>query len=103
MRGGFKELQGNIASLNKVVGDISEIKVFLPKLTKHPAHEEMSHSEGNEEGGGSHKGEHNEISEEIKYFQSRIDLPSFDGGDPFIWLGKANQYFELHDTLWAIV
>lgn len=28
----------------------------------------------------------------------KIDLPSFDRGDPFIWLGKVNQYFELHDT-----
>lgn len=53
LRGGVEELQGiitNLKILNKAVGDISEIKVFRAKLTKQPVHEELSHSEENEEG-----------------------------------------------------
>ncbi|KZV49412.1 hypothetical protein F511_27495 [Dorcoceras hygrometricum] len=29
----------------------------------------------------------------------RSEIPAFDGTDPVGWWGKAEQYFEIHDTL----
>ncbi|KZT75459.1 hypothetical protein F511_47516 [Dorcoceras hygrometricum] len=36
--------------------------------------------------------------EELRHALKRVEIPGFDGTDPRGWLGKAEQYFELHET-----
>lgn len=88
LRSGFKDVQG----------EMTDIKILLTKLLQHTDAENILRSEGSEDKEDRNRQASHENSEEIRFFQIRIDLPSFVGGDPFTWLSKADQYFELHDT-----
>ncbi|XP_073151826.1 uncharacterized protein [Henckelia pumila] len=45
--------------------------------------------------GGNSK---DDMVEEMKATLKKIELPMFEGEDPMGWLGKMEQYFEVHDT-----
>lgn len=38
------------------------------------------------------------FQEGMKHYLKRVKIPGFDETDPLGWIGKAEQYYTLHDT-----
>ncbi|XP_073121107.1 uncharacterized protein [Henckelia pumila] len=104
-------LQEDMGIVKKAMGEMSEIKAMLAGLVKgkfvnlemgqpegDPPNGETHFSETNVGGKGSRRGDRLEDSGEVRHLLKRVDLPSFHGDDPVGWIGKAEQFFELHDT-----
>ncbi|KZT76886.1 hypothetical protein F511_46089 [Dorcoceras hygrometricum] len=48
--------------------------------------------------GGPHRTPRGDDTEDLRAAMRKFEIPPFNGTDPVGWLGKAEQYFEIHGT-----
>lgn len=106
--------EGQIEILEKSVSvlqeDLGSVHVRLDNITslleqllidkqKDPGNTNGSAAPPSHEQQDSSKYEKDDDTDVLRQAARRIDLPPFDGSEPLAWLGKIEQYFQLHGTV----
>lgn len=106
----LSQVQGRLDKIDKAVEGLWSLKEMMEQLIKGQGGSSVINdtSGGHPEVGGE-KPQNYEYSEatgrrrevvddEVRIALKKIELPGFEGEDPLGWLGKMEQYFEVHET-----
>ncbi|KZV27862.1 hypothetical protein F511_37858 [Dorcoceras hygrometricum] len=111
VQGDVDGIHGRIDSITQALANLAESQARM-EANQLRVEQWMNNLRGNSRRGGlnvEHIDEEDETrgsyresrltgDEELRYALKRVEMPGFDGTDPRGWLGRAEQYFELHDT-----
>ncbi|XP_073057376.1 uncharacterized protein [Primulina eburnea] len=103
----MSQVQGRLDKIDQAVEGLLSLKGIMEQMIKLQAGATVRSNEGGGQlGEGSavhgkeervaHQGE--EATEEVRMALKKIELPMFEGEDPLGWLGKMEQYFEVHES-----
>ncbi|XP_073035559.1 uncharacterized protein [Primulina eburnea] len=106
----MSQVQGRLDNIDRAVEGLLSLKVMMEQILKtrggatvvsnegggQPGDESEAH--GKEESAARQVGVREEATEEVRMALKKIELPVFEGEDPMGWLGRMEQYFEVHET-----
>ncbi|XP_073144642.1 uncharacterized protein [Henckelia pumila] len=98
------QVQGRLEKIDRTLEGFGDLRVLIEQMIKAQGGEHINtiRVEDMQEKGESATGvggnSKDDMVEEMKAALKKIELPMFEGEDPMGWLGKMEQYFEVHDT-----
>ncbi|XP_075511724.1 uncharacterized protein LOC142547355 [Primulina tabacum] len=106
----MSQVQGRLDKIDKAVEGLLSLREMMEQMIKAQGGATVMSNEGGEQPGvGSEMHgkdesvarqvrEQEEGAKEVRMALKKIELPVFEGEDPLGWLGKIEQYFEVHET-----
>ncbi|XP_075497715.1 uncharacterized protein LOC142534958 [Primulina tabacum] len=109
MQDNMMQVQGRLDKIDRAVEGLLGLREMMEQIIKAQGGAADASNEGGEQHGiGSdmlgkdesvrQEGRRKEGVEEVKLALKKIELPGFEGEDPLGWLGRMEQYFEVHET-----
>ncbi|KZV13984.1 hypothetical protein F511_44666 [Dorcoceras hygrometricum] len=104
MQEDMNAMKANLLTMNKNLSNLADLKILVEKMICSKGEDppergdNYSPEELEETLGGPHKIHRGEDYEDLWIAMRRFEIPAFDGNDPVGWLGKTEQYFEIHGT-----
>ncbi|XP_073035244.1 uncharacterized protein [Primulina eburnea] len=104
------QVHGRLDKIDKAVEGLLSLKEMMEHIIKAQGgagttsnegggqHGVGSETLGRDESVARQVGGRDEVAEEVRNALKKIELPGFEGDDPLGWLGRMEQYFEVHET-----